>query len=271
MTIKTLLTHVEPDWGSGRALAAAVELAKRFDAHLIGLGAEDFEPVDYAYADGSVVQMLRDQIDADALSAEARFRQATASLGKACSWETAVESPVAAMASCARGADLVVARRTRHDSGAGNLCPPASLIVDVGAPVLLVPDTDAPLQARSIVVAWRDGAQARRALSDALPFLTAAETVRLVEVCGPSERAERERDMALVCARLSRLGVKASAQAVSHAGPSVAAEIERAAEAIGADLIVTGAYSHRRLQEWVLGGVTQDLMNGSGRYVLFSH
>ena len=271
MPIKTLLTHVEPDWGSGRALAAAVELAQRFDAHLMGLGAEDFEPVNYAFADGSVVQMLRDQIDADALTAEARFRLAAAGLGAACSWHRALDVPVAAMASLARGADLVVARRTARDSGAGNLCPPASLIVDVGAPVLLVPDADAPLQARSVVVAWRDCPQARRALSDALPFLADAETVRLVEVCPAAERAERERDMALVCARLERLGVKVSAQAVAHTGPSVAAEIERAAEAVGADLIVTGAYSHRRLQEWVLGGVTQDLAAGSGRYVLFSH
>ena len=271
MAIKTLLTHVEPDWGSGRALTAAVALAKRFDAHLIGLAAEDFEPVNYAYADGSVVQMLRDQIDSDAVSAEARFHQATASLGQACSWAARIAGPVAAMAAYARGADLVVARRTRHDSGASNLCPPAALIVDVGAPVLLVPGADAPLKARAVVVAWRDGPQARRALSDALPFLTDAEQVDLVEVCAPSECAERERDMALVCARLSRHGVKASARAVAHSGPSVAAEIERAAETIGADLIVTGAYSHRRLQEWVLGGVTQDLANDSGCYVLFSH
>lgn len=271
MTFKTLLTHVEPDWGSGRALTAAVELARRFDAHLIGLGAEAFEPVNYAFADGAVVQMLRDQVDADAVEAERRFRAATTSLGDACSWVAEIAAPVSAMASCARGADLVVARRTHHDSGAANLCPPAGLIVDVGAPVLLVPDADAPLQARSIVVAWRDGPQARRALSNALPFLITAEQVHLVEVCGDAERAERESDMALVCARLERLGVKASAHATIHSGPSVAAEIERAAESIGADLIVTGAYSHRRLQEWVLGGVTQDLAQGSRRYILFSH
>jgi nucleotide-binding universal stress UspA family protein len=31
----------------------------------------------------------------------------------------------------------------------------------------------------------------------------------------------------------------------------------------GADLIVAGAYAHSRLQEWVLGGVTRNLLTQS--------
>lgn len=271
MTFKTLLTHVEPDWGSGRALAVAVQLAKRFDAHLIGLGAEAFEPVNYAFAESVVVQMLRDQIDTDAASAEARFRGAAAGLEHACSWAFEMTAPESAMAAYARGADLVIARRLEPDSSAGNLCSPAALVVDIGAPLLLVPDSETPLSARSILIAWRDGPQARRALADALPFLQAAETVRLLEVGGSSGRAAQEAALDQVRARLSRLGVKVEAQVIDQADSSVAAQIERAAESAGADLIVAGAYSHRRLQEWVLGGVTRDLTRGSERYVLFSH
>ena len=49
---------------------------------------------------------------------------------------------------------------------------------------------------------------------------------------------------------------------VSHAGPEVLD---------GADLVVAGAYSHLRLQEWVLGGVTQTLVDDCSKFVLFRH
>ena len=39
----------------------------------------------------------------------------------------------------------------------------------------------------------------------------------------------------------------------------------------GADLIVAGAYGHSRLREWVLGGVTRDLLLSQDRYSLVSH
>jgi nucleotide-binding universal stress UspA family protein len=270
MTYKTLLTHVEPDWGSGRALAVAVQLAQRFGAHLIGLGAEQFAPVNYAFADGAVVQMLRDQIDADAVTARQRFDVATKALGAACSWVTTVDAPVTAMAACARGADLVIARRTRQEAGEDNLCRIEALVADAGAPVLVVTDDDRPVKADKVVVAWRDGPQARRALIDALPFLTSAAEVRLVEVCPGAEQGERQRQMTPVRDRLARLGVTATTAAVIDSGQAVAHELERVAATMGADLIVAGAYSHRRFQEWVLGGVTQDLALGSPCHVLFS-
>jgi len=271
MTYKTLLTHVEPEWGSGRALAVAVALAQRFGAHLIGLGAEAFETVNYAYADGAVVQLLRDQIDADAITSQQRFRAAVGPLGEEVTWVADMEAPVMAMAACARGADLVVARRTGQEAASGNLCRIAPLVADAGAPVLVVADSDVPLKAEAVVFAWRDGPQARRALIDALPFMSAANRVRLVEVCAPAEQPERQQAMAPVCLRLARLGVQAEAVALAHTGQSVAHELERQAAAIGADLIVAGAYSHRRFQEWVLGGVTQDLAEASACHVLFSH
>lgn len=271
MTFKTLLTHVEPDWGSGSALTAAVELAERFGAHLIGLGAEAFDPVSYAFTDGDIIQMLRDQIDLDAKSAERRFRTATASLGAASSWLTSMDTPALAMASVARGADLVVARRTHNEAGSNNLCRSEALVVGVGAPVLVVADSGSAPKASRVLVAWRDGHHARRALVDALPFLTAAEEVRLCEISPPAEQIERQRLLLLVCERLARLGVKANAQVIARTSTTVAVQLERTAEAMGADLIVAGAYSHRRMQEWVLGGVTHDLLLGSFCHILFSH
>jgi nucleotide-binding universal stress UspA family protein len=44
-----------------------------------------------------------------------------------------------------------------------------------------------------------------------------------------------------------------------------------AAGRFGADLIVAGAFSHLRLRERVLGGVTHGLMGACDKPVLFSH
>jgi nucleotide-binding universal stress UspA family protein len=38
-----------------------------------------------------------------------------------------------------------------------------------------------------------------------------------------------------------------------------------------ADLIVLGAYGHSRLREWILGGVTHDLLDRSPVCCLMSH
>jgi len=42
-------------------------------------------------------------------------------------------------------------------------------------------------------------------------------------------------------------------------------------EQTGANLIVAGAWGHSRMREWVLGGVTQALLNRSQSWLLFSH
>jgi nucleotide-binding universal stress UspA family protein len=39
----------------------------------------------------------------------------------------------------------------------------------------------------------------------------------------------------------------------------------------GADLLVTGAYGHTRLGEWIFGGVTRELLTTSPICCLMSH
>ena len=39
----------------------------------------------------------------------------------------------------------------------------------------------------------------------------------------------------------------------------------------GAQFLVCGAYGHTRTQEWILGGVTRELLVLGGIPVLFSH
>lgn len=270
MSFKTLLAHAEPEWGSSQALTAAMRVAELFGSHIIGVAAEAFELPSYAFVEGGLVQALRDEIDVDIAAAEKRFTAAVTGNPGGATFLSGMDRPSVLMARHARGADLIVARRVPPGASGTNLCHPADLFMETGAPVLIAPQDAPALEGRQVVVAWKDCREARRALADALPFLARADRVQLVEVCPPADHATARAYLREVVERLSRHGVKAEVKVISPTGASVTTDIEDAADKIGADLIVAGAYSHHRMREWVLGGVTQDLLEDCSRYVFFS-
>ena len=52
---------------------------------------------------------------------------------------------------------------------------------------------------------------------------------------------------------------------------SGATQLIRVAQEERADLLVTGAYGHSRLGEWIFGGMTRDLLSTSPICCLMSH
>ena len=69
---------------------------------------------------------------------------------------------------------------------------------------------------------------------------------------------------------LERHGVVAETLACRSIGED-ATRLNDIAQEQNADLIVAGAYGHSRLREWVLGGVTCDLLLRADRCSLVSH
>jgi nucleotide-binding universal stress UspA family protein len=121
-----------------------------------------------------------------------------------------------------------------------------------------------------VVLAWKDSREARRALTDAIPFFEAASAVLVLAVCPEIDADQAKIQVEDVSAALARRGIKAEAKVALHAH-SDGLEILNQAAAFGADLIVCGAYGHTRFGEWVFGGVTRDLLGQDERYLLLSH
>jgi nucleotide-binding universal stress UspA family protein len=137
----------------------------------------------------------------------------------------------------------------------------------VGRPILIVPHGVERLLATSVVVAWKNTPQSRRAISDAMPFLTLAEQVQVVQVAGDGDRT----DLDDVVAYLGLHGVKAvGVLKVPNAGGTAETLLD-AAEGFKADLIVGGAFGYSRLREWFFGGVTRNLLDHSPVCCLMSH
>jgi nucleotide-binding universal stress UspA family protein len=142
--------------------------------------------------------------------------------------------------------------------------------MQAGRPLLVVPDACNWLDLRSVLIAWKDTAEARRAVADALPILRKATDVTVVEIVG--ERADRMAALSRVgdvVAWMSRHGIAASGLVPDECGRA-GAQLERIASQIGAGVVVAGAYGHSRLREWILGGVTQRLVNPLNRCSLLS-
>lgn len=270
---RTILLHVQDNRAALPRLDSAVGIADRLGATLVGLGAEGIDPMVYSDGYGLSGGWIGDYqaaVAADLERARVAFEERAAGISHR--WEACQADPLPMLCELARSADLLIAGAgPAHDRGQHRYCDTGQLTLESGRPVLVVPEGGGRLRATAVVVAWKDTRESRRALSDALPFLKDAEEVLIVEVCSRDEVADAEARLADLCSGLKRHGVTAkSAVRVAHPA-AVAFELNTAADAFGADLIVAGAYGHSRLGEWVFGGVTRELVSGAERFLLLSH
>jgi nucleotide-binding universal stress UspA family protein len=272
--IRTILVQAQAGKSAAPRLGSAVSLAKRLDATLFGLAAEMIPPLGSADPTGMLESAwyleMREQVQRNLELARETFQDATRGMTTDFTWVQ--DMPALAMARAARAADLILvggcppAEGDRYRS-----CDPGELMLQAGRPILVAPPEGGALEARAVVVAWKDSRESRRALADALPFLERAETVLVTEVCAKDEAADAELRTKAVAAGLKRHGVEVLTRVVVAPPERVAGELHVAAEALGADLIVAGGYGHSRFGEWVFGGVTRDLLHRPKRFVLFSH
>jgi len=268
----TILVHVGPDEDSASRLVASVALASELEARLIGLGAEMVEPLLATPYSGvntaEWVTAMAQQVETDLIAARASFDHLAARVER--EWREARDMPAHALALVARACDLIVA--SAHPSrNYFHAADPAEVVMRSGRPVLVMPDQAAPLSGKRIVVAWKDTREARRALADALPFLHRAEQVLVLGVCDKDQQGAAQAQVEDVTAYLVGRGVAAQGQVKIASDAGVVGELNNAADALGADLIVAGAYGQSRLREWVFGGVTRTLLDEPSRYLLLSH
>jgi nucleotide-binding universal stress UspA family protein len=273
--IRTILVHVQAGLSAAPRLRTAVALAGRLEATLFGLAAETIPPLGAmdptGLMEGAWYVEMREQVQRNLELARETFREAAKGLRTDFAWIE--DMPAQAIARAARSADLILAGGQPLSEGDRyRNCDAAEVMLRAGRPVLVAPPEGGDLAATAVIVAWKDSRESRRALADALPFLTRAESVHVVEVCAAQDDvADAQRRARVVVAGLERHDVKAHARAVVAPPERVAAELNIAAEAIGADLIVAGGYGHTRFGEWVFGGVTRDLLRQPDRFVLLSH
>jgi nucleotide-binding universal stress UspA family protein len=116
-----------------------------------------------------------------------------------------------------------------------------------------------------IALAWDGGKEASRAARTALPLLQKAGRVVILAAPGSSARYF---DPARLQAFLAERGVTTEIETLGDAGDA-APMLLRASRAIGANLLVAGAFGHPRLQEFIFGGTTRTFLNANDAPSLF--
>lgn len=267
---RSLLVCLEPGGDNSAILHAAGEFADLFGAHVVGVGAAELPELlsDEGTAVMTVSTRDRPAIERELEKCAADFRSALQ--GHSLEWRSSVSFEGAAdyIVRQARCADLIVSRGVTR----GRACDAdiGKLAIKAGRPLLLVPGSAQSFSLGRAVIAWKDTREARRAVFDAVPFLQLADQVTLLSVTGEDRQSEVQKQLAEVGQWLARHGITAEEVVVpttaSRPGYLHAELLSRRC-----DFLVAGAYGHTRLDEWVFGGVTRDILLEAERLTLVSH
>jgi nucleotide-binding universal stress UspA family protein len=260
------MVHVENAGQSDARVRLATNLAGRFAATLIGVSASVLPPYPsedfYSVTPEFYMKEHRD-ILAALKQTEAMFRSAVEQSGLKGEWRSAIDLPETYVAAEARSADLVIVGQSRAPVDIARSLDPGTAILKTGRPILVVPPGVEALGAEHVLIAWKDGREARRAVRDALPLLQGAKSVAIVEVCEDGDEDAARPRIDDVAQYLARHRVAVGAVTATATPGTVAEQLIVSASAERADLIVAGGYGHSRLGEWIFGGVTRDLLRSS--------
>ncbi|NEJ23390.1 universal stress protein [Rhizobium leguminosarum] len=274
MTFKSILTHIDLDARPDDRFTFALSLADRFDAELACISAaQPFFMIEPSIGPTSGAKIMREELEAietrqrdlhERIMQHAPFRNHV-------SWQTKAADPATFVVENARAADLIVlfdvekgqALDYRRTVNIGDV------LLAAGRPVLLPSASKSSLEARTIVVAWKDTRELRRAIVDAMPLLLSAGDVVVLAI--EESHGVDEKALTDTVRFLTRHSVRARSIVEPRQSGDIGMAILESAHRLEADLIVAGAYGHGRFREWVFGGVTQTLLQNNAVNRLLSN
>jgi nucleotide-binding universal stress UspA family protein len=176
------------------------------------------------------------------------------------------------LATLARRFDLSVFMQSEPD-GVDNDDVIETSLFQSGRPLVVVPYIQKDgLKLDHVVCCWDGSSAAARAINDALPLLTKAASVDLLIV--QNEKTKNETNVirgAEMAKHLARHDVKVEIETLPAADIDVTNVILSYVADSAGTLIVMGGYGHARIREFILGGVTRDMLKSMTVPVFMSH
>ncbi|MFM2409186.1 MAG: hypothetical protein RL481_14 [Pseudomonadota bacterium] len=268
--MKSLTLHVGHDDGFDSRLQVALDLARRFDAHLTLVQpclAQDFVAFDMAGGAHFVAQAYA---AAEQARTEMRKRVEADLDNESVNWDWQMidgASRIDILAEAARLSDLVIL--SLDDDRRGAAQPGRSLVGDLATssrtPILAVPPGCQCLRFGTAMIAYDGSPEASFAIRSAAHLLSAFSDVKIAEV-EPGEYPLTD-----AADYLARHGITSTIEPVPGGGKSVEEHLVIAATGFGADLLIMGAYGHSRWREALFGGVTHYVLAETHVPVLLAH
>lgn len=277
MALKTIVACLTAPESASTVAAAALQLAERHQAHLIGLHVIPQFPI-YSLAGADLpleVINWHDQALAErAKEVEKLFTKTTKDTSAATEWQC-VQSLTVDLATGLlqnmRCADLIVMSQFLGTGADPEIA--AEVVIGAGRPVLIIPNIGEPQQISTrAVIAWNGEREAARAAFDTLPLLKQADSVDILTIDpdggGDVDSFTTGGDLALA---LSRQGIKVVTATSQPMDISVGDDLLSRIADKSCSLLVMGCYGHSRLRELVFGGVTKHILKHMTVPVLMSH
>ncbi len=273
--IRDILVHIPVEGEIKPVVDCATSLAASFKAHLTAVA------FDYQLSDATIA------LDGSFAAAAVKIREGMAKADQALSEvETVVKSHGVAygtrkievsgsagetLARVARCYDLtVIGQRDTHKRGHDDRLAEA-VLTHSGRPILLVPYIfSGTLDLKRVMICWDGGMAATRAVHDAMPFLNAAKSLRIVSLNEKYADSDQCSSQALAD-HLTRRKLNVSVDRFEVQPSKVQTTILSIAADFGADLLVMGGYGHSRTREMFLGGVTRETFESLTVPALMSH
>lgn len=167
----------------------------------------------------------------------------------------------------ARLADLTVVPHPESGEDVSSSDALHAVLFDSGRPVLIAPRAAPRTIGTRVCLAWNGTAESASSVLAALPWMQRAEAVRILSAEGYQRRGPGAPDLA---AYLALHDVHADIVMFRSVNGSVGAGLLAAAHEFGCDLLSMGAYSHSRLRQLILGGVTRHVLENSDLPVMMN-
>jgi len=287
MAIRKLLLPLTGTTAGEAALATALTVARMWNAHVTALhvrvDSRDVAPLAGEGLSGAMIEEMmsatekesserahavrsmfdRFVLQHDVILSEARPGAdcATASFASVTGREEDL------VAQQARLADLTVVPHPDAGEDVSSSDALHAVLFDSGRPVLISPQMTPTTIGARMCLGWNGTAESASAVFAALPWLQRAEAVRILSADGYQRRGPAAPELA---AYLALHGVHADIVMFQPAGNSVGAGLLKAARDFDCDMLAMGAYSHSRLRQLILGGVTRHVLENSNLPVMMN-
>ena len=285
MTLRNILVPIFPNVDFDGQLAAALNIARQVEAHINAVFIRP-DPAatlalipELATTPGFTLETIDQEGKAIAATAEAAFVK----------WRTrhelasgivdrSLRTPYACWSERIGAIEPILVRRGRlSDVIILNLPDPANVatesafdaaVFESGRPTILVPKKVPDNLLRHVLIAWNGSLEATRAIAGAMTLLHEAEKVSVFATAGEADDAAADLDLSDF---LTWHGIRAEYSEPQPGRDAVGPALLAMAKERGATMLVMGAYTHSRVRQMLLGGVTRHVLRHAEMPVLMMH
>ncbi len=258
MAIRKLLLPLPGPAGGEAALATALMVARMWRAHLSVL---------HVRVNDQRAHAVRALFNEFVAANDVPVGDATAGGPAVASFAWMTGREAEQVVHHARLADLTVLPHPEAGEDVSSSDTLHAILFNSGRPVLVAPPVAPRTIGTRICIAWNGTAESASAVYALTPWIKRAEAVRILYAEGYQRRGPPAGEVAEY---LALHGVTADLQTFPPGTGPVGAGVLSAAEAFGADLLGMGAYSHSRLRQLILGGVTRHVLTNSKLSVIMN-